>query len=77
MTDSTVQESTSAPQVQLKLEDLVLVLESMQLAASRGAYKPEEFTAIGQCYERIFAFLEAAGAVKKPAAPPITEGNQS
>ena len=37
------------PQVQLNLSDLVVVLETMNLAASRGAFKPEEFATIGPC----------------------------
>lgn len=54
----------SAPQ--LNLSDLVFVLQTFQIASSRGAFKPEEFSAIGGCYERLFAFLEANGAVNKP-----------
>lgn len=45
------------------------MLESLQLASSRGAFRPEEFTVIGGSYERIFTFLEAAGAVTRPAPP--------
>ena len=51
-------------QVQLNLADLVVVLETMNLAASRGAFKPEEFTTIGPCYERIYGFLLASGIIK-------------
>lgn len=53
---------------QLNLSDLVFVLQAFQLASSRGAFKPEEFSAIGGCYERLFAFLEANGAVNRPQA---------
>lgn len=52
------------PQVQLNLSDLVVVLETMNLAASRGAFKPEEFATIGPCYERIFNFLLASGVIQ-------------
>jgi len=48
---------------QLQYGDLVLVLEAINLASSRGAFGPKEFTRIGGCYERIFKFLETHGVV--------------
>lgn len=79
MTDESI---NSAPelaeqkqQVQLQLGDLVTALEAINLASSRGAFKPEEFTAVGSCYERIFSFLESAGAVKRPAPVEQQQGN--
>lgn len=57
------------PEVQLQMADLVSVLEFLQVASSRGAFRPEEFTTVGGVYERIFAFLESAGAVKRNDAP--------
>lgn len=62
------QQENTAPQ--LNLSDLVLVLQVFQMASSRGAFKPEEFSAIGGCYERLYAFLESNGAVNKPAVNP-------
>lgn len=73
MTEETTDQSN---QVQLQLGDLVSVLEALQLASSRGAFKPEEFTAIGGMYERIFSFLETAGAVSRPAPAEQQQGNQ-
>lgn len=73
------EQNSAAPQ--LNLSDLVFVLQAFQLASSRGAFRPEEFSAIGGCYERLFAFLEANGAVNKPAEQPAeapseqTQGN--
>ena len=64
MSDETTEQSVP---VQLQLGDLVSALETIQWAASRGAFKPEEFTAIGGVFERIFAFLETTGAVARPA----------
>jgi hypothetical protein len=64
-------------QPQLNLNDLVFVLQVFQMASNRGAFKPEEFTAVGGCYERIFAFLESQGAVKKPEQTGETQGNQN
>lgn len=67
MTDET---TTEQAQPNLGLNDLILVLQTLQLASSRGAFKPEEFTAIGGCYERIFAFLSASGAIKSSEPTP-------
>lgn len=53
------------PQVQLQLADMVSLLETIQVASSRGAFRPEEFAAIGAVYERVFAFLESTGAVSR------------
>lgn len=74
MSDQTA--APEAPQVQLNLSDLVIVLETMNLAASRGAFKPDEFATIGPCYERIFNFLLASGVIQ-PQQPDSTQGNQS
>ena len=65
-------EETTSEQAQpnLGLNDLIVVLQTLQLASSRGAFKPEEFTTIGGCYERIFAFLSASGAIKSPEQTP-------
>lgn len=62
--------------VQLQLGDLVSALEIIQLASSRGAFKPEEFTVVGGVYERVFAFLETTGAVSRPAPAEQQQGNQ-
>jgi hypothetical protein len=77
MTEET---TTEQAQPNLGLNDLILVLQTLQLASSRGAFKPEEFTTIGGCYERIFAFLTASGAINpseqssdEPAADPVQQ----
>lgn len=53
---------------QLQLNDLIMMLQVIQLAASRAAFRVEEYSSIGACYERIFNFLAANGAIKAPAA---------
>jgi hypothetical protein len=76
MSETQTQTDTSTTQpINLQLTDLVTVLEVLQLASSRGAFKPEEFTAIGSVYERIFAFLETTGAVSRPAPAEQPQGN--
>jgi len=55
--------------VQLQLSDLLLSAQVIQLASSRGAFKPEEFTQVGALYERIVTFLQTSGALKQAEAP--------
>jgi len=75
MSDDT---SQAQSQVTLQLEDLVRTLEILNLASSRGAFKPEEFTLIGEVYNRMFAFLQASGAIQQPQQSEAqTQGNQN
>ena len=65
-TDTTTETTTEAPG--LTIQDLTMVLQIVQVAASRGAFKAEELSAVGGLYDRVFKFLDAAGALKKPEA---------
>ena len=47
----------------LQVQDLIVALEAIQLASSRGAFKVEEFTAVGQAYKNLYDFLVASGVV--------------
>jgi hypothetical protein len=53
-------QNQSAP---LQVQDLVVALEAIQLASSRGAYKVEEFSAVGNAYTNLYNFLVASGVV--------------
>lgn len=69
--------NTEQSEIKLQLEDLVRILEIVNLASTRGAFKPEEFTIIGGVYDRILVFLEASGAIQRPPKSEAqTEGNQ-
>lgn len=61
-----VQETTQeqAPTTQLQLSDLVLCVQALQLAGSRGAFRAEEFTQVGGVFDRVTAFLRESGAIK-------------
>jgi hypothetical protein len=79
MTEPTQTEAPAAPG--LTIQDLTLTLQVVQVATSRGAFKADELTAVGGLYDRLFKFLDAAGAITKtppaetaaPAAPEVTE----
>ena len=63
--------STSGEQAQppsLQLSDLVLALQTIQAAAQRGAIRADEMSTVGSLHDRLFAFLEAQGAIKRPEA---------
>jgi hypothetical protein len=65
MTEATSTTTTEAPAAQtgLTVQDLTLVLQVIQVASSRGAFKADELTAVGGLYDRIFKFLESSGAI--------------
>ena len=64
MTD---QATPAAPQLQL--QDIVIAIQAINLAATRGAFRPEEFTKIGNAYDRTLSFLQASGALNAQAEP--------
>ena len=53
----------------LTIEDLMLVLRVVQVCNSRGAFQPDELTQVGGLYDKLVAFLEAAGAIQKAEQP--------
>jgi len=64
MTD-TVQENTEAqesatqePTNELNINDLNAMKVIIDIASSRGAFKPNEMTAVGQTYTKLTAFLD-------------------
>ena len=63
--------STDSKQVQVPSKELLTILSSMQLASSRGAFRPEEFTEIGSAYQALYAFLVDLNVIAP--APTATE----
>lgn len=61
-TQETTQEQ--AQTAQLQLSDLLLCMQAIQLATTRGAFRAEEFTQIGGVFDRVTAFLKDSGAIK-------------
>jgi hypothetical protein len=64
MTD-TVQENTQAqesatqePANELNINDLNAMKVIIDIASSRGAFKPNEMVAVGQTYAKLTAFLD-------------------
>jgi hypothetical protein len=65
MSEQTVEQTIPEGTVptQLQISDLLLVAQIIQLASQRGAFKTEEFTQVGGCYDRIVTFLKESGAI--------------
>lgn len=49
--------ATSAPD--LNVQDLSAMKTIIDIASSRGAFKPNEMSAVGQVYTKLTAFLDA------------------
>jgi hypothetical protein len=68
-----------APEVatpNLGVADLVAMAQIIQIATSRGAWKPDELTTVGSTYDRLIAFLEASGAVARAPSEKTAEPEQ-
>jgi hypothetical protein len=49
----------------LTLQDLSMMVQILQVGTSRGTWKADELSSVGGLYDRITAFLTAAGVVTK------------
>ncbi len=59
---------TTAPTVtELSLQDLGTLVQIIDLASQRGAFKPAEMTAVGTTYSKLVGFLNNATAAQTPA----------
>lgn len=54
------QTSETAEATQLSLNDLATMKTIIDIASSRGAFKPNEMVIVGQTYNKLTAFLEGA-----------------
>jgi hypothetical protein len=52
-------------EIQVPSTEMLTLLSSIQLASSRGAFRPEEFISIGSAYEKLFSFLADIGVIKR------------
>jgi hypothetical protein len=60
-------EAAAAP-VGLGITDLLLMLQTVQVCAKRGAFRADEMVNIGGLHDRLLAFLEASGAITRETA---------
>jgi hypothetical protein len=63
---------TPAPEQQesadLTVNDLNALKTIIDIASSRGAFKPNEMVAVGQTYQKLFSFLETVSKQTKQGA---------
>ena len=78
MSDQTTQTETQQEPVQLKIADLLVAAQVIQIASARGAIKAEEMEQVGGVYTRLVQFLQASGALTPAGETPAeTPADQS
>ncbi len=67
--DETPVEQAATPEATLTIQDLTTAMQVIQVTGARGAIRADEMAVVGALYNKIFAFLDAAGAIKRDEAP--------
>lgn len=62
------EELNTQKEIQIPANDLLTLLSLIQLASSRGAFRPEEFVEIGNAYNRLYSFLVDLNVIKNTTA---------
>lgn len=70
-------QNPAEPAVNLTVNDLILMLNTIQVVTQRGAIKAEEMTVVGGLYERLYKFLDSQGALSKPTSESAAENNDA
>lgn len=60
------QDKTQQKEVQIPAQELLTLLSLIQLASSRGAFRPEEFVDIGTAYQKLYSFLVDLNVINVP-----------
>ena len=70
MTDISVNnnEPAAAQAPAMNLQDLVYLVNIVDVASRRGAFRAEELSAVGAVYDKVVSFLKSTGAIQEPAA---------
>jgi hypothetical protein len=73
MTDVQNTQETQAPSNDLSVNDLNAMKVIIDIASSRGAFKPNEMVAVGQTYTKLTGFLDAVAAQQKANPAPESQ----
>jgi len=75
MSEAQTQETQAPAQAgtELTINDLNAMKVIIDIASSRGAFKPGEMTAVGQTYTKLTAFLDAVAAQQAAQPAPAPE----
>jgi hypothetical protein len=57
----------------LTITDLTALKQIIDVASSRGAFKPNEMVTVGQTYSKLEAFLSAVNSAQQKVEPPKGE----
>jgi hypothetical protein len=68
-------EATEIPDVRqdppgLGLQDIVALLNIIDVATRRGAFRAEELSSVGSVFDKVSEFLKASGALKQEGEEP-------
>jgi hypothetical protein len=68
--ETTPTAETPVASPELNINDLAAMKSIIDVASSRGAFKPNEMVPVGTVYAKLEAFLTAAQSQAQAAAPP-------
>lgn len=70
MTEETTEQPQTGAQeaAELTISDLAAMKTIIDIASSRGAFKPNEMMAVGQTYNKLTAFLDTVAKQPKQGA---------
>jgi hypothetical protein len=73
MTEETTQvteqsQAGAQESAELTISDLAAMKSIIDIASSRGAFKPNEMVAVGQTYNKLTAFLDTVAKTSKQGA---------
>lgn len=67
-------QDTQQTQVVVPSKELLTILSTLQIASSRGAFRPEEFVEIGSAYQKLYEFLVDLKVITPPSSAPAAAG---
>lgn len=50
----------------LNVQDIASLLNIVDVASRRGAFRADELTSVGSIYDRVMNFMRSTGAIKDP-----------
>ncbi len=63
--DETPVQKVAPSETNLTIQDLTTCMQIIAVCGSRGAIKADEMAVVGTLYNKLFAFLDASGAIKR------------
>jgi hypothetical protein len=67
---------TPPPAAGLNIQDIVQLLNVVDAACRRGAFRAEEMSGIGSVYDKVLEFLKSTGAIKEDKEEQDSTGSE-